>query len=136
MSCPYCRREGAPEPSSAPVQTSNAPLARQAPAAPANAAPATAPAAPATGPKAAAPERPRKRLHSARKSGWLLPGILLIVMPKCPICLAAYIALATGISIPITAATWLRTSLIAGCIGALVWLAVRCSLYLYRHYIH
>lgn len=108
MSCPYCRREGAPEPSSAPGHQ------------PTKRAPAASP-----GPRQTA----RK---AARKTGWLLPSLLLVLMPKCPICLAAYIALATGITIPITAATWLRGSLIAGCIGALVWLAVRWSLYLYK----
>jgi hypothetical protein len=46
-------------------------------------------------------------------------------MPKCPLCLAAYIALLTGISIPFPAAAWLRTSLIVGCVASLAWLLAR-----------
>jgi hypothetical protein len=116
MNCPHCHREGASEPAPAPGATPASP----APTSPAPASPAPAP----------------KRFRGARKTGWLLPGILLVLMPKCPICLAAYIALVTGISIPITAAAWLRGALIAICIGALVWLGVRCSLYLYRRAVH
>jgi hypothetical protein len=74
--------------------------------------------------------------RAPRKATTILPGILLVLMPKCPVCLAAYIALITGVSIPITAATWLRWSLIVGCIVALLWLAARWSLYLYRRSIH
>ena len=133
MSCPYCHREGAAEPSSAPGASAPDQLPSRVVSAPA----ASIPAAPAASPDS---PPPRNALRGARKtagkSGWLLPGILLVLMPKCPICFAAYIALVTGISIPITAAAWLRGSLIAGCIGALVWLAIRCSLYLYRRSIH
>lgn len=56
---------------------------------------------------------------------WLLPGIIMVIIPKCPICLAGYIALATGISIPIATAGWLRRALIFLCIGSLVWLCGR-----------
>jgi len=136
MSCPYCRREGPPEPSPA----TGTPAANPASPAGTLAAPAASPSSPK--PPSAPPSHKgfraaRKTVgKTARKTGWLFPGILLVLMPKCPICLAAYIALVTGISIPITAATWLRGSLLAGCIGALVWLAVRWSLYLYRRYVH
>ncbi|HEV2478374.1 MAG TPA: hypothetical protein VGS79_01870 [Puia sp.] len=151
MSCPHCRREGAPSPPSDPGAPSVAQTPdHRAPRAPSVAqAPTPGHARPGS---VAPPEPPRKRFRSARKTarktaqktvrttarktarktGWLLPGILLVLMPKCPVCLAAYIALITGISIPITAATWLRGSLIAICIGVLVWLAVRWSLYLYK----
>ena len=55
----------------------------------------------------------------------MVPGIVLILIPKCPLCLAAYIALLTGISIPFPAAAWLRTSLIVGCVASLAWILVR-----------
>lgn len=73
-----------------------------------------------------------RRWRGIRKTTWTIPGILLLLMPKCPICLAAYIAMGTGISIPIAAATWLRGSLIVLCIVALVWLVARLTLSLYK----
>lgn len=128
MSCPYCRREGATSPSSdaaAPAPD----LPQASPTTPALPPPnLAASATPSSNPG----NPPRKPFHRARKTGWLFPGILLVVMPKCPLCLAAYIALFTGISIPITAATRLRWALIAGCVGALAVLGVRTSLYLYK----
>ena len=53
---------------------------------------------------------------------WLVPTALLVLMPKCPICFAGYIALGTGLGISLTAAAWLRTGLIAVCIAALIYL--------------
>jgi len=56
---------------------------------------------------------------------WLLPGSLLLLMPKCPLCLAGYFALFTGLSLSIPAATFMRTSLIALCGVWLVYLLAR-----------
>ena len=30
---------------------------------------------------------------------WLVPGVLLMAMPKCFLCVAAYLALATGLGV-------------------------------------
>lgn len=49
-----------------------------------------------------------------------LPGILLLLLPKCPLCLAAWIALATGIGISATAASYLREGVIAVCIAMFI----------------
>jgi hypothetical protein len=138
MSCPHCRRT--------PTTTA---AVMDAPA-------GVSPAAPAAGPSASAPRTsidvtwgsPRKsripvfrRSHmaifrrGAGKAGWVVPGILLVLVPKCPLCLAAYIALATGVSISAATATWLRWLLIVFCVGALGWLVARWSLYLYRRVI-
>ena len=43
---------------------------------------------------------------------WLMSLAILLLMPKCPLCLAAYAALATGIGLSLTVATCLRTSLL------------------------
>lgn len=56
---------------------------------------------------------------------WLAPGTILVLMPKCPLCLAAYIALGTGIGLSLPVATYLRLGLLAACIASLTYLAVR-----------
>lgn len=56
---------------------------------------------------------------------WLAPGIVLALVPKCPACLAAYVALGTGIGISFTVAAWLRWLLIAACLAALGFLTAR-----------
>jgi hypothetical protein len=72
---------------------------------------------------AAAPAgRLRRGLHLL---GWLAPGALLALLPKCPMCFAAYFALATGIGISAATASHLRTGLAGLCIAALAALAVR-----------
>ncbi|HEY4262676.1 MAG TPA: hypothetical protein VGM98_21130, partial [Schlesneria sp.] len=43
----------------------------------------------------------------------LVPGVLWALIPKCPACLAAYIALATGLSVSVSVASQLRYGLIA-----------------------
>jgi hypothetical protein len=53
-----------------------------------------------------------------------LPTVMLALLPKCPACLAAYVALGTGISLSVAAATVLRTLLIGICMVALVWVFV------------
>lgn len=56
-------------------------------------------------------------------SAWLLPGSLLVLMPKCPACFAAYIALFTGVGISMPAASGLRLFLIVACAASLLLLA-------------
>ena len=66
---------------------------------------------------------PRRRSffrRSAGGTGWLLPSILLVLMPKCPLCLAAYITVATGIGMSFATAAWLRGSLIGLCVGVII----------------
>ena len=58
-------------------------------------------------------------------AGWLLPSTVLALMPKCPLCMAAYVAIASGICISVSAASYLRTGLIVLCIASLLFLAAR-----------
>jgi hypothetical protein len=60
-----------------------------------------------------------------RLAAWLIPGGLLVLMPKCPVCLAAYVAAATGLGLSLPAASGLRTLLIALCCASLAFLAGR-----------
>jgi len=55
----------------------------------------------------------------------ILPGAGLALMPKCPLCLAAYVALCTGFTMSHTSAHILMRSLTALCVGMLALCVVR-----------
>ena len=83
--------------------------------------------------------RPR---HSASRrrlgglAGWVGSAAGLALMPKCPACIAAYLALGTGVGISISAAAHLRTAFTFACIALLIGFTVallRGSLLL-RHF--
>src|SRR5262245_3348943 len=52
--------------------------------------------------------------------GWIVPSATLALLPKCPACVAAYLALATGIGISVSTATHLRMLLVVVCIATLM----------------
>ncbi len=62
-------------------------------------------------------------------AGWIVPGTILAIMPKCPVCLAAYVAVGTGLALSATVAASLRLALIALSIAWHSYLTVRriCS---------
>ncbi len=59
-----------------------------------------------------------------RTAGGLLAGTLLFLMPKCPLCLAAYVTMATGVSLSATTAGHLRAGLIAASVCVLLALSL------------
>ena len=81
----------------------------------------------------------QRRLHASRDmhqqrtwlrrsrevAGWIVPGALLALMPKCPLCLAAYVALCSGVTLSYSSAHLLMRTLTALCIGTLVLWVVR-----------
>jgi hypothetical protein len=76
-----------------------------------------------------APIRERRlarRTHGA--AAWALPGVALALVPKCPLCIAAYLAIGGGLSVSFSTATQLRTALVWLCWSALMLLAVRTSI--------
>ncbi len=58
-------------------------------------------------------------------AGWALPGLTLALIPKCPACVAAYLALGTGMATSVSTASTLRLSLISICLASLTFLALR-----------
>jgi membrane protein implicated in regulation of membrane protease activity len=60
-----------------------------------------------------------------RSAGWIVPSAILAVMPKCPVCFAAYVALLTGVGLSLNAAAYLRVFLMMFCAGLLVYIAAR-----------
>lgn len=63
--------------------------------------------------------------RGAEAAGWILPGVTLALLPKCPACVAAYIALATGLGISFSTAAYIRTSLVIVSASLLVFVAAR-----------
>jgi hypothetical protein len=55
----------------------------------------------------------------------LAPALILSFIPKCPGCIAAYIALTTGVGVSFTTAAFIRDALLAICITSLVYWAAR-----------
>ena len=51
-----------------------------------------------------------------RAAGSALPGAIAILLPKCPVCLAAWIAACTGIALPTMVAGSIRPFLVIACV--------------------
>jgi hypothetical protein len=71
----------------------------------------------------------RKPMSLLRRSGevaaWAIPATILALMPKCPVCLAAYVAVWTGVGLTLSTASYLRTALLAVCVVSLLFLFVK-----------
>jgi hypothetical protein len=59
---------------------------------------------------------------------WVAPGVGLVLIPKCPACVAAYVAAMSGIGISMPMAATIRWGLIILCLLALAFAAVRQGL--------
>jgi hypothetical protein len=71
------------------------------------------------------PHRPSFLRRSLDLTAKVIPVAILAVLPKCPACLAAYVAFGTGIGLSLTAATYLRLSLIVACVASLVFFVAK-----------
>lgn len=75
--------------------------------------------------------RPRvfPKNHWLGLTGGIVPGTLLALLPKCPVCLAAYLGLLSGFGVSITTARVLQVALAALSVGFLIlWITMlaRC----------
>ena len=68
---------------------------------------------------------PEKRIarRSSRAAGWALPSLGLALVPKCPMCIAAWLALGGGFGVSLTTASYLRSGFLWLCWGVLAWMA-------------
>lgn len=64
------------------------------------------------------------RRRFATLAGWIVPATVLALVPKCPVCVAAYVAAFTGIGLSLTAASYLRTAILAGAVCLFVLMSV------------
>ncbi len=72
-----------------------------------------------------APEK-RVGLKSTRTRGvgLVLSSCALVLMPKCPMCVAAYVTLVTGLSVSAAVARHLHLGLILACGSVLLWAGI------------
>lgn len=58
-------------------------------------------------------------------AAWTLPSVALALVPKCPMCVAAYLAIGSGLGVSLTTAAHLRTALVWLCWSTLALLVAR-----------
>jgi hypothetical protein len=69
--------------------------------------------------------RPTLTRRLRETAGWIVPAAGLALIPKCPACLAAYVAIGTGVGLSESSATYLRMILLVTFGASLSYLALK-----------
>ena len=69
--------------------------------------------------------RPGLAQRGLRALPWFVPTVLLALLPKCPACFAAWLALASGAGVSATTASHLRIALVILCVGSALYAVTR-----------
>ena len=64
-----------------------------------------------------APHGSARRLSTVTAS--IAPAAVLVFLPKCPLCLAGWLTVATGVGVSAAGAEWLRSGMLLLCVAAL-----------------
>ncbi|MBV8482995.1 MAG: hypothetical protein JO077_09045 [Verrucomicrobia bacterium] len=62
--------------------------------------------------------------------GWIVPTAILALIPKCPVCVASYAVIGSGVGFSLSAFAQLRLALIVLCLVSLAFVGTKSVLYL------
>lgn len=79
--------------------------------------------------------QPHRMARLTELTKWGVPGLVLAILPKCPVCLASWIAVGTGIGVSFSTATYLRWLLVVLSVGSLGYLAGKRGRYALRYFL-
>lgn len=66
---------------------------------------------------------PRRR--GLNIAGTVIPAAVLVLLPKCPACIVAYLAIGAGIGVAASTAAYLRTTLVFLCLACLAYVVTK-----------
>jgi hypothetical protein len=71
------------------------------------------------------PGPPMRTRRAFDVAGTVVPVAVLALLPKCPACIVAWLAVGAGIGISMPAAAWLRGLILVSCLACLAFVAAR-----------